>query len=162
MKGKLTSTHLNRRDFVKIVGSFLGSVMGMVAGLPLIGYVISPALREEAADTWVSLGVLESYPLGTPTFFSFTQTQVNGWEKTVLSYGVYVLRKSQDDLKVFSDICTHLSCRVKWHEDIQEYISPCHDGHFDIDGFVTYGPPPRPLDQYEFKIEAGELLIHLG
>lgn len=161
MKGKSTSTHLSRRDFVKIVGSFLGSVMGMVAGLPLIGYVISPALREEKADIWVSLGALESYPMRVPTLFSFTQTQVNGWEKTVNSYGVYVLRKSLDDLKVFSNICTHLSCRVKWQDDRQEYLCPCHDGHFDIDGKVTYGPPPRPLDQYEFKIEDGEIFIHL-
>jgi len=161
MKDKLASGRLNRRDFVKIVGTFLGSIMGMVTGLPLIGYVISPALKTPKMDDWVSLGALDSYLVGSPGFFSFTRTRVNGWEKTVNAYGVFVLRKNKDDLNVFSDICTHQSCRIKWHEDIQEYVSPCHDGHFDIDGNVTYGPPPRPLDQYEFKIEDGEILIHL-
>jgi menaquinol-cytochrome c reductase iron-sulfur subunit len=161
MKENSTSAHLNRRGFVKIISAFLGSVTGIIMGFPLVGYVISPALKEQKTDEWVSLGALDSYLVGFPGFFSFTRTRVNGWEKTVNAYGVFVLRKSQDELKVLSDICTHLSCRIKWHEDIQEYVSRCHDGHFDIDGNVTYGPPPRPLDQYEFKIEVGEIFIYL-
>jgi hypothetical protein len=60
MKEKSISTRLNRRDFVKIIGTFLGSFMGVVTGLPLIGYVISPALKEQKADEWVSLGALDS------------------------------------------------------------------------------------------------------
>lgn len=156
-----TSPNLNRRDFVKIVSTFLGSVMGVVTGLPIIGYIISPGMKVQNLDDWIPLGPLDEYPIGQPKFFGFTRTRVNGWDKTVNSYGVYVYRKSQDDMKVFSDICTHLACRVKWHADIQEYVSPCHDGHFAIDGKVTKGPPPRPLDQYEFKIEDGNLFIHL-
>jgi Rieske Fe-S protein len=62
---------------------------------------------------------------------------------------------------VFSDICTHLACKVTWHEDQQHYISPCHDGHFDIDGGVVSGPPPRPLDIYATRIENGELFVQL-
>ena len=152
---------MNRRDFVKIVSAFLGSVMGAVTGLPIIGYVVSPGMKAQPLDDWISLGSLEDYPIGAPTFFGFTRSRVNGWEKTVNSYGFYIYRKNPDDMKIFSDICTHLACRVKWHPEIQEYISPCHDGHFDIDGLVTKGPPPRPLDQYEYKIEDGYLFIHL-
>jgi len=32
----------------------------------------------------------------------------------------------------FSDICTHLGCRVNWHPEVQNYVSPCHDGHFEV------------------------------
>ena len=135
--------------------------MAAVIGLPIIGYLISPAVKVLKLEDWISLGPLDNYPIGVPTFFSFTRTRVNGWEKTVNSYGVYVYRKDETQLKVFSDICTHLGCRVKWHADIRDYVSPCHDGHFDIEGNVTKGPPPRPLDQYEYKIEEGNLLIYL-
>jgi len=139
----------------------LGSVMAAVVGLPGIAYLISPATRVQKGDTWISLGTLENYPIGTPTSFNFTRSTVNGWDKTVLSYSVFVLRKDESQFKVFSNICTHLGCRVSWHPDIQEYVSPCHDGHFDIDGKVTKGPPPRPLDPYDTKVENGNLFIHL-
>jgi len=152
---------VNRRDFVKIVTTFLGTVMAAVIGLPGTAYLISPATRTQKEEAWISLGPLENYPLGTPAPFNFTRTKVNGWEKTIISYGGFVLRKDESQVKVFSNICTHLGCRVSWHPDLQEYVSPCHDGHFDIDGKVTKGPPPRPLDQYETKVENGNLFIHL-
>jgi len=129
----------------------------------VIGYLISPALKTKQVDDWVSLGSLDSYPVGTPKLFTFTRTSVNGWERTAKSFGVYVVRKSEseEDVEVFSNVCTHLSCRVKWDGGQQEYICPCHGAHFSIDGEVESGPPPRPLDQYEFKIENGDILIHL-
>ena len=156
-----SSTPLPRRDFVKLTLAFLGSVMGAVIALPGIGYMISPAVRTSIKEDWIPLGPLESYLVGIPTRFKFTRATVNGWEKTINSYGVYVSRKDESHVKVFSDICTHLGCRVTWHPDIQEYVSPCHDGHFDIDGYVTIGPPPHPLDHFETRIEDGILFIHL-
>jgi Rieske Fe-S protein len=153
---------LNRRDFVKIVATFLGSIMGIVIGLPGIIYLISPALGDNKLEDVAALGPLENYPIGIPTKFNFTRTRINGWEKTVKSYGVYVYRRNETQLIVFSDICTHLACIVKWHPDIQEYVSPCHDGHFSIEGNVTKGPPPRPLDQYEYEIVEGNLFINLS
>lgn len=52
-------------------------------------------------------------------------------------------------------------CRVSWHPNIQNYVSPCHDGHFDIMGKNISGPPPRPLDEFITKIEDGNLFIQL-
>jgi len=152
---------VDRRGFVKIVTAFLGSIMAAVIGLPGIAFLISPATRNQKAEAWIPLGPISNYPIGSPAPFNFTRSTVNGWEKTVLSYGVFILRKDENQVKVLSNICTHLGCRVSWHPDIQEYVSPCHDGHFDIDGNVTKGPPPRPLDQYETKVENGNLFIHL-
>lgn len=161
MAKKASSPTLSRRDFSKIVMTFLGSIMGAVIGLPIIGYIISPALKVQEVDDWVSLGALDGYPIGIPTLFSFTRSKINGWERTTSSFGVFVLRKSTSDLKVYSNVCTHLSCRVSWNEEESAYLCPCHDASFDIDGEIIYGPPPRPMDQYEFKIEEGNILIHL-
>lgn len=155
-----TSPHLDRRQFVNVVLAFLGSIMGAIIGLPAIGYLISPAARVQKKEAWIPLGPLENYPIGTPTLFNFTRTKVHGWEKTVSSYGAYVVRFSPEHLKVFSNMCTHLSCRVNWKEDLKEYVCPCHDGHFDAEGRVTAGPPPEPLHEYEVKIEDGNLFIH--
>jgi len=161
MSKLFSSSRLSRRYFVKLVTVFVGSVIGTVIGLPLISYLLSPALKTQKDDDWISLGALKNYPIGVPCPLAYTRKRVNGWEKTAINYGVYILRKSENELAVFSDVCTHLGCRISWREDIKEYVCPCHDGHFAVDGRVLFGPPPRPLDQYEFKIQDGNILVHL-
>ena len=157
------SPHLDRRQFVTVVMTLLGSIMGAIIGLPAIGFMLSPALKKAESDAWIPLGPLENYPLNTPTLFSFTRSKVNGWEKTVNSYGVFVLRKYESDVLVLSNRCTHLSCRVNWDDTVKAYQCPCHDAQFDISGEVLAGPPPRELDRYtgeRVKIEEGNLFIH--
>jgi Rieske Fe-S protein len=155
------SNQIDRRGFVMVVLTLLGTIMAVVVGLPAIGYLISPATKVQKKEDWVALGPLENYPVGIPTLFSFTRTTVNGWEKTVNSFGAYVMRYSESvkDITVFSNWCTHLSCRVTWQEDEDVYICPCHDGLFDIDGQVVAGPPPEPLWEYENKVEEDVLYI---
>lgn len=156
----MTSTHeIDRRGFVKVVLTFLGSIIGAVIGLPAIGYLVSPATKVQKSEARVSLGLLENYSVGVPTLFSFTRSKINGWEKTVNSYGFFVLRKEGDQVKVLSNKCTHLSCRVSWKEDRSEYICPCHDAQFDIEGQVMGGPPPKPLNEYPVEIEDGNIYI---
>ncbi|GAB4473880.1 MAG: Rieske 2Fe-2S domain-containing protein [Anaerolineales bacterium] len=155
------SPNMTRRQFVTVIGAALSAFMGAVVGLPAIGYLLSPALEKQKGESWISLGPLEQYPLNQPTLFTFTRTKKHGWEKTVNSYGVFVLRTSSTQVRVFSNVCTHLSCRVNWKEDVQQYVCPCHDGHFAVDGAIISGPQPRPLDEYETKIEDGNLFIFL-
>ena len=153
-------THaVSRRNFVKIVMAFLGTVMVSVIGIPATGYLVSPAARKPESDAWIPLEPLENYPIGVPIRFNFTRSTINGWEKTVNSHGVFVVRQDDSQVRVFSNVCTHLGCRVSWHTDLQHYVSPCHNGHFDMLGTVLSGPPPRPLDEFTTKIEASNLYI---
>ena len=104
-------------------------------------------------------------PVGTPTPFSFTRVQVNGWERTSTSHGGYVLRKSEepDDLLILNSRCTHLGCTVNWSDNADRvYLCPCHDAKFGEKGQVLDGPPPRPLDRYqEYRVtEDGILEIY--
>ena len=152
---------VSRRDFIKGTAAAIGGLIGALIGIPSIAYLLSPGLQAKEDSDSVSLGPLENYPIGIPTRFDFTRTKVNGWERTAVNYGLFVVRKSESDVRVFSDICTHLGCRVNWHPDIQHYISPCHDGHFDIMGKNVSGPPPRPLDEFNIKVEDGNLFVTL-
>jgi Rieske Fe-S protein len=155
------SQHISRRDFIKLTTAAVGTFIGAAIGLPTIAYLIDPALKTSSADAWIPLGDLESYEIDKPTLFTFTRSKINGWEKTVNSYGVFILRKSQTEVVVLSNKCTHLSCRVNWNDTKQRYICPCHDAQFDAGGKVLAGPPPRPLDAYETKVENGALSIHI-
>jgi menaquinol-cytochrome c reductase iron-sulfur subunit len=158
----MTDSHeVQRRDFVNIILVGLGSVIGLIIGIPAIGYLLSPAVKVQTEEAWIPLGPLDAYPLDTPTLFAYTRTRINGWEKTVSSYGAYVWRFGEGDseLKVYSNFCTHLSCRVAWKQEASIYLCPCHDGRFDKEGEVIAGPPPRPLYEYETKVEEGILSI---
>jgi menaquinol-cytochrome c reductase iron-sulfur subunit len=154
------SPQMSRREFVGIVTAAVGSVMGALVGIPAIGYLIAPSLTKETADVWIPAGPVENYPFGIPTLFNFNRTKVNGWEKTVNSYGTYIIRSEDGSILALSNKCTHLSCRVNWKPDESAYICPCHDAYFNIDGQIISGPQPRPLDPYETKVEDNMLFLH--
>ena len=161
MPSKYRSPVMDRRSFVKIVTASLGSMMAAIVGLPMIQYFISPALGKTTSDDWISLGSVDNFPFDIPTLFNFTIAKVNGWERSSLSYGAFVLRKEGQDPIVFSDVCTHLSCRVNWNEESSKFYCPCHAAFFDKNGEVVSGPPPRPLDRYEIRLDGDQLFIHL-
>ena len=154
------SGHISRREFIGLITGAVGTLIGAAVALPAIAYLIEPALRTVTTNAWLPLGKLDSFEIGKPSLATFTRSKVNGWEKAVNSYGVFVLRKSASEVVAFSNVCTHLGCRVNWHTDTQQYICPCHDAHFDINGKVVSGPPPRPMDTYPTRVQDGVLSIH--
>jgi len=159
------SKPFSRRDFMKVTTGTVGGLIAVALGAPIVGYLIDPALSAGAKEAWISIGKLSDIQVKVPTPFSFTRTQVNGWERTGTSYGGYVIRKTEDpaDISIISSRCTHLGCTVNWRAETNDFICPCHDARFDADGKVIDGPPPRPLDRYdEFKVDdQGNLLIFL-
>ncbi len=155
-----SSNRISRRDFVKVVTATLSGIMGAAMGIPIIAYLVDPALNVQTSEAWIPLGPLENYPVGSsPKAFSFTRSNINGWEKTVNSYGGFIVRKSENDVLALSNRCTHLSCSVNWDEGRKEYVCPCHDAQFDMEGNVNAGPPPTPLDHFETKVEEGNLFV---
>lgn len=155
--------HLSRREFTLAVSAAVGGIMGLTVGLPAIGYMIGPATKTNASEGWIQLGSVDKIPVGVPTLYTFSRTKVNGWERTVSTYGVYVLITEDNQVSALSNVCTHLGCRVSWKEDENYFACPCHAGFFDVDGNIIDGPPPRPLVSYPVKVdEEGVLSIYYG
>jgi Rieske Fe-S protein len=153
---------ITRRDFMRSAAAGIAAVIGAVMGLPSLAYLLSPSLRaDDGQDAELPLGPLGEFPIGVPTRREFTRTQVNGWERTATNHGMYVVRLDESHVRAFSDICTHLACRVSWRPELGHYVSPCHDGHFDILGGNVSGPPPRPLDEFITRVEQGTLFVRL-
>ena len=59
----------------------------------------------------------------------------------------------------FGPNCTHLGCAYHWDAGKNDFLCPCHNSVFSIDGKVVSGPAPRPLDRFETKIEGTKLLL---
>lgn len=150
------SNRVTRRDFIKVTTGAVGGIIAAAVGIPAIGYLIDPALRENKAGKPVVVGKLEDIPVGTPYHFSFTVTKVNGWERTASTFGGFIIRKTEDpkDIVILSSRCTHLSCRVNWNEAAEAFLCPCHDAKFSKEGKVLDGPPPEPLRRFAYEVSA--------
>jgi menaquinol-cytochrome c reductase iron-sulfur subunit len=139
----------------------MGGLISAAIGLPAIAYVVGPALKQ-AAESWIRLGAISKVELDSPTLFKTTLETQTGWISTQEEISAYVLTENGQDFQVLSNVCTHLGCRVRWIADDSRFHCPCHNGVFAKDGTVVSGPPPRPLDRFENKVENGILYIKRG
>lgn len=150
---------IGRRQFLSITTWAIGGVISAGLAIPAIAYIVGPALKREEAQDWIRLGPASKVELGTPTLFKTKIKQQTGWIVNEQELTVYVLTENGRDFIAMSNICTHLSCRVRWIAAQGQFFCPCHNGIFGKDGSVIAGPPPRPLDRYEVKVEDDQLYI---
>jgi menaquinol-cytochrome c reductase iron-sulfur subunit len=153
---------LSRRDFMQTAIWGIGGLIGVGFGITAAVYVVGPALAKQQTSTWVPLGPASKVETGTPTLFSFSLQTQTGWISSNEEISVYVLTTDGRTYIAMSNICTHLGCHVRWIDDQQKFFCPCHNGQFDINGKVIGGPPPRPLDRYDVKVENDILYVQVG
>jgi Rieske Fe-S protein len=158
----LEPKELSRRNFMQTAIWGIGGLIGIVFGASAVAYIVGPSLKKQQTETWVALGPTSKVELGVPTLFTFTVQTQTGWIENTDEVSVYVLSTDARTYIAMSNICTHLGCRVRWITDQDQFFCPCHNGVFDISGNVVAGPPPRPLDQYEVKVENDQLYILVG
>ena len=158
---KSEDKQFGRRNFMKAAIAGIGGLIGAALGLPAIPYIMGPALQKES-DNWIQLGSISKVELNIPTLFKKTIETQTGWINTEEEISVYVLTSNGQDYVVMSNVCTHLGCRVRWIPEKDGFFCPCHNGVFSKDGTVVAGPPPRPLDRFESKVEDGLIFIKRG
>ena len=153
---------INRRKFMQAAIFGMGGIIGAAVGVPTAVYVVGPSLKDTQVESWIRLGPTSKVELGTPTLFTFKLQSQTGWIVNEEELTVYVRTDNGRDFIAMSNICTHLGCRVRWIGDQERFFCPCHNGVFDRDGNVVSGPPPRPLDRYETRVEDGQLMVQGG
>lgn len=152
---------VTRRDSMKLAISLIGGFISAALGIPAIAYIIGPARKADESENWIRLGSLAKIEIGTPALFKPKVKRQSGWIVDEEELGVFVLTEDGQNYIAMSNICTHLGCRVRWIEENEQFLSPCHNGIFDKFGYVVSGPPPRPLDVFETKVEDGSIFIQL-
>ena len=110
-----------------------------------------------SATQWVALCRLAELEDGAPLEREFTVERIEAWYRERVKRQVYVTRGADGLPVVFSRICTHLGCPVKWKTQSRTFRCACHGGVFDERGSVTAGPPKRALTVLESRI-AGEMV----
>ena len=150
---------IDRRGFLAASTVTIGGIITAGIGIPAVAYVVGPALGGDEAQNWIRLGPVSKVELGEPTLFKATITKQTGWIVNEDEISFYLLTENGRDFIALSSICTHLGCRVRWIKEQGEYLCPCHNALFDKFGEVVSGPPPRPLDSFEVKVEDNQLYV---
>lgn len=145
-----------RRNFFRGLVTSIGAAIAGILGVPLAGFYVLPAFRKTEA-VWKECGPLNTFPVGDITLAQLKPLAQREWPDDWGTEAAWVYRRGEQDFVVYNTHCTHVGCPVTWSPQARRFFSPCHGGVFDADGRVLAGPPPRPLDRFEVKIEKGLL-----
>jgi cytochrome b6-f complex iron-sulfur subunit len=143
----MSDTSANSSERRTFLGFILGGIGAVIAGLfswPLFRF-LSPIDQGSAAQQ-VRVAKAE-IGVGGAHFFSFQGRPA------------VLLQPAAGEFLALSAVCTHLGCIVKWVDESQEFLCPCHGGRFSPAGQVLGGPPPEALETYSVSLEGEEILI---
>jgi len=150
----------SRRKFLIRGISAIGGGIAAGIGVPAVVFVTGSARTATAEDAWIRLGSASSVEAGAPpTLMKAKIERRSGYLIEEQEVSVFVTTQNGADFTVLSNVCTHLGCRVRWVEDQDGFFCPCHNAIFDRNGDVVQGPPPRPLDRFEAKVEDGQIFF---
>jgi cytochrome b6-f complex iron-sulfur subunit len=136
-----------RRRFLRfLLGFSVVSTLAMIAA-PVVGFLLPPKTTGGGGGGKILVGTIADIPLG------------QGKVVPVGSSPAIIINTDQG-VKGFSAICTHLGCIVAWDQGAANIVCPCHDGRFNAtSGAVVSGPPPSGLTPVEVSVEGEEIYV---
>jgi len=148
---------LERRGFLVWV---FWTAMALIASsvvTPLVAFFSGP-LVQWRSPVRVRIGRVDDLPLDRPQRVEFVVRRRDGWVTESGRRAAWIVRR-QSGVTAFDPRCTHLGCAYRWRDATGQFVCPCHNGLYDLDGRVVGGPPPRPLDTYTVMVEDGILYL---
>ena len=147
-----------RRTFYLAVIYGVWSIIAAALGVPALIYLLFPP-KARREDEWVEAGDISRLDPQSPVEMVFRRNRVDGWRIISEKSTAWVVKLAGNQVVAYGPQCTHLGCAYHWDERKDEFVCPCHNSLFSIDGRVTAGPAPRPLDRYETRVQGNKLLL---
>lgn len=153
----------SRRTFLFQLAIGMNVAVGTVLAVPLLGYVLSPIFRKNGSyNAWVPIGKLDTMPVGATRLLEFLNPVRTPTDGETAKIPVWARRTTPTTYEVFAINCAHLGCPVRWFEQSQLFLCPCHGGAYYSTGDVAAGPPPRGLYKYAVRVDGDTVMIHAG
>ncbi|HEV2122121.1 MAG TPA: Rieske (2Fe-2S) protein [Chloroflexota bacterium] len=150
-----------RRRFFARVGIACAGIGAAIAGVPVVGFLFSPVLRQDPT-VWRRLGSVDDFRIGETVKVSFLDPSPLPWAGFASHSAAWLRRINRQEFIAFSIYCTHTGCPVAWTPGAGLFICPCHGGAFARDGAVASGPPQAPLPIIPVRVRAGQVEIMAG
>ena len=129
--------YLTRRELAKFLTLGSGLLTAATAALAVAG-------RSETPAQWPVLKIPAAASLlpGSAVLFRYpTDTDP-----------CILIRTAAGDFRAYSQVCTHLSCAVRYEASSNVIECPCHRGFFGVeDGRPVAGPPTRALPRVRLE-----------
>lgn len=149
---------VTRRRFYSGIIYGMGAAIGVAMAIPAVIYLfVPPKLRRH--NGWVDAGDVSKLDPNEPVELAFQQITTDGWVTKSVKKTAWVVNIPGKGVIAYGPQCTHLGCAYHWETESKEFLCPCHTSIFSVDGKVTSGPAPRPLDRYESKVANNKLML---
>ena len=141
-----------------------GGIASAAFGLPALGFALGPLFERTEHPRFTDVGSERDFYTQTyvPRVITLVD-DVGEAGKTTIYVRKFDPRRDTDKLGqpyvAISTRCMHLGCPVRYVGASERFICPCHGGVYEFDGAVGGGPPVRPLDRFETKVENGRVLV---
>ena len=116
MDSKDSEVHiLERRSFLKLLlgFSFVSTIASIV--IPIVGYLLPPEKGSAGSGGKVLVATTTEIPVGEGKIIPLGSKPI-------------VVTNTEQGVKAFSAICTHLGCVCIWDSGRKIILCPCHDG----------------------------------
>lgn len=155
---------LSRRGMFAALGAFFTGAVSLLLAVPIVGYLLSPVLRERRSgyESWLSLGPVDQFPVGQTRLATYRNPVVSPSDGETANVPCWVRNVDGEKFQVFAINCAHLGCPVRWFPQSGLFMCPCHGGAYYADGSYAAGPPPRGLFTYDYNLKQGNLFIKVG
>ena len=120
---------IDRRKFLSGIIGVVATAVAVMVGIPAIGYLVSPGLKKQNEDQWITLGPVSSLTPGEPTGFPYSTRSKDGWvesSQSGVAYAVDARRSERDGL--FERLHAPELPRHLARLSERDYFCPCHDG----------------------------------
>jgi len=68
-------------------------------------------------------------------------------------------KKADGATTALKGLCTHMECNITYKQEDRKFYCACHEGWFDENGKNIKGPPPKPLEFFDIKIEGEKIIV---
>ena len=164
--GAFEGETVTRRRMMEGTALAVGGIATMAFALPGLGFALGPLFEETVPDSWQDVGPEGDF---NPDSYTPKVTNIDPEIGDAGKTTVYVRKwnpdvdnapdDSEQPYVVISTRCAHLGCPVRYIQASQKFVCPCHGGVYDSQGKVEGGPPVRPLDRFETRVQGGRVEV---
>ena len=162
-----TTSEPSRRGFLyRAVTATIAGIVGIFPAISGLLFFLDPLRRSNALGGFIKVGQLDAVPDdGSPVRFTVVVHRLEDAWTTYLNVpvgAVYVRKDAAKKVIAFNVTCPHLGCAVDYMPGRNEYLCPCHDSAFKVDGTRMNQTPPRDMDTLDVdaeKLKIGEVWV---
>jgi menaquinol-cytochrome c reductase iron-sulfur subunit len=170
--GYFKGESMTRRTAFTVGIQAIGGVAVAAVALPAVGFAVAP-LFEQEDEPWQAVGSPSDFspityrPVVITSVLGIGETGkttafVRRGDPNLTGLPSGYEKETPDEYIAISTRCAHLGCPVNFVQAARNFICPCHGGVYGFLGERIGGPPVRPLDRFQTRVNPQTNQVELG